>query len=422
MKPTHTLLAAAMALASTPVFAQPYTQTVFFGDSLTDSGHFRPALGPAGAALGRFTTNPGLVWAEYLAGFYGTNAVSDNQGGSNYSVGGALTDSNTGSVLGPIPAMTTQLTSYLAKTGGRADANALYTVWGGANDLFVAAANPGQAQAIVGAAVAAQAGIISTLQGAGARYVLVSTAPDLGLTPLYRAQGAVASATATQLAATYNSSLFGGLAATGLSVIPLDNFHLLQEVVSNPAPYGITNVTGTACQPQLTAQSLTCNPATYVDPTAPDTYAFADGVHPSSKTHAIIGDYAISILEAPRQLAMLPHSAAMVGSARADRVATQIEERVQGEGMRWWIDGLSGTQRNDEAGEYDGASPTLTLGVDWASGSLVYGGFAGYGMQTIDWGHRRGNFNQSDATLGGYSKPCKAPHHIVPTRTPEPQQ
>ena len=94
-KPLRTLLAVALALAAAPVFAQdaPFSQTVFFGDSLTDSGHFRPALiglvGPNGALIGRFTTNPGLVWSEYLADHYGTDATSDNQGGTNYAVGGA---------------------------------------------------------------------------------------------------------------------------------------------------------------------------------------------------------------------------------------------------------------------------------------------------------------------------------------------
>src|SRR5690606_27660691 len=93
-KAPRTLLAAALALAAAPAMAQdsPFSQTVFFGDSLTDSGHFRPALiqliGPNGALIRRFTTNPGLVWSEYLADYYGTDATSDNQGGSNYAVGG----------------------------------------------------------------------------------------------------------------------------------------------------------------------------------------------------------------------------------------------------------------------------------------------------------------------------------------------
>ena len=72
------LLAAALAFAALPAAAQTYSQTVFFGDSLTDSGFYRPFLIQAPVrrprSSGRFTTNPGLVWAEYLADFYGTNA------------------------------------------------------------------------------------------------------------------------------------------------------------------------------------------------------------------------------------------------------------------------------------------------------------------------------------------------------------
>ena len=77
-KPVRSLLAAALAIAALPAAAQTYSQTVFFGDSLTDSGLNRPALvqigGPAAAIIGKFTTNPTLVWSEYLADYYGTNA------------------------------------------------------------------------------------------------------------------------------------------------------------------------------------------------------------------------------------------------------------------------------------------------------------------------------------------------------------
>jgi phospholipase/lecithinase/hemolysin len=55
-----------------------FSQTVFFGDSLTDSGFYQPILvdaaGRRRSIVARFTTNPGLVWAEFLADFYGTNA------------------------------------------------------------------------------------------------------------------------------------------------------------------------------------------------------------------------------------------------------------------------------------------------------------------------------------------------------------
>lgn len=406
-RPVRSLLAVALAVAALPALAQnhPYSQTVFIGDSLTDSGHFRPALiqvvGPNGALIGRFTTNPGLVWSEYMADFYGTNAVSDNQGGTNYAVGGARTGTDTNGALGPIPSLATQTANYLTSAGGRADPNALYTVWGGANDLF-AVAGGAPAQATITAAVTAQIGVVGSLQTAGARYILVPTIPDLGVTPQFRAGGAAQQAAGTQLSTTYNNALFAGLGAAGLRVIPLDTFHLLQEIVANPAPYGIGNVTGTACNPQITASSLTCSPANYATGDAANTYAFADGVHPSSRSHEILADYAVSVLEGPRQIALLPYTASVIGRARADRVGLHVDGKPEADGMRWWGDLRGDSLRYDHGHLYDGIGPAGLFGVDWARGSMVYGAFGGYGRSDFDFGSRAGSFDESDATLGGF--------------------
>ena len=408
--PATCALAAALALAAVPAFAgDTFSRTVFFGDSLTDAGYFRPLLvqqaGPGAAILGRFTTNPGLTWAEWLADYYGTNASANGNGqvGDNYAVGGAMvaTDRN-GPPFGLTPSLRSQMTRYLAANGGRADPDALYTVWGGANDLFSIPANPSQAQQIIGAAVTAQVGIVGTLQTAGARYVLVPNVPDLGITPSFLAQGAAAAAQGTALATAYNTALYGGLSTSGLRVIPVDTFTFLHEVVANPAAYGFANVTGTACQPQITAQSITCNPGTYVTPNAADTYLFADGVHPSARAHRIISELALGMIEGPRQIAVLPHSAAMTGRARAERVGAQLSTAPEQDGRRWWVDLRGDFQRYGHGDNYDGAGPALTAGLGWASGALAYGGFAGYGRQSNDWGLRRGDWDQSEATVGGF--------------------
>ena len=414
MKPVRSLLAVALALAVAPALAQsappkqytqPYSQTIFFGDSLTDSGHFRPvlvgAIGPQAGILGKFTTNPWLVWSEYLADYYGTDAGAANQGGSNYAVGGARAGQDAVGALGFTPSMGTQLGTYLTANGGVVDSNALYTVWGGNNDLF-AVAQGAPAQATIGAAVTAQIGVIGALQGAGARYVLVPSIPDLGLTPSARAQGAVAQGQLTQLARIYNDALYGGLAASGLRVIPLDTFHLFQEVAANPGAFGFSNITGTACQPQITAQSVTCQPGTYVTPDAATTYAFADGVHPSGAAHEVIADYAASMLDAPRQMAVLTHSAAATGRARADRVSAQATGGTMSDGRRWWADVRGDFQRYDHGDMYDGVIPALTVGLDWTSNGMTFGAFGAYGEARQDWGRSGGRFNQSEATIGGY--------------------
>src|SRR5690606_17156695 len=82
--------------ATAPALAgDAFPRTVFFGDSLTDAGYFRPLMvqqDPAAAVLGRFTTNPGLVWAEWVADYYGSNGAANGNGqsGDNYAAGGAM--------------------------------------------------------------------------------------------------------------------------------------------------------------------------------------------------------------------------------------------------------------------------------------------------------------------------------------------
>lgn len=404
-RPLRSLMAVAIALAAAPALAaSTFDQTVFFGDSLTDSGYYRPLLpSSVQSVTGRFTTNPGWTWAEYVADYYGTNASANGNGqtGDNYAVGGARVGvDSTNSALGgvAVPSLATQVSTYLASNGGQADRNALYTVWGGANDLFAAAAVPAQAQAIIGSAVTSQVGIVAALENAGARYVLVPTIPDIGLTPGFNGS-ATTSAQATALASAYNTALFAGLKSAGLRVIPVDTFHLLQEVVANPTAYGFTNATSAAC---TTASSLTCNPTSLVSSDAASTYVFADSVHPTSATHQVLGQYALSILEAPRLQQVLTHSAQVTGRARADQVAWHLDGRPEADGTRWWGSVRGDMQRYDHADLYDGTAPAGLFGVDWNRGDLVFGGFAGHGRLDADFGNSRGSFKQTDTTLGGF--------------------
>lgn len=417
VKFTRTLLAAALALATMPLYAQnqpTFTQTVFFGDSLTDGGYFRPLL-PIGVqtVTGQFTTNPGQVWSQYLADYYGSNAKSAWYGtgagttpgtGNNWAVGGARVGQNSFGALGYTPSMAAQVTDYLSRNGGKADPGALYTVWGGANDLFAVQADPANAQTIIGGAVSAQVGIVGRLTTAGAQYILVPTIPDLGLTPSSRAGGAVAMAQGTALTNSYNTALFGALASAKMRVIPLDTFHFLQEIINNPSTYGLVNVTGTACLP-AGSSSLTCNPTSLVSPNSPYDYAFADGVHPTTGAHKMLSQFAVSVIEGPRQIAILPHSEAAIGRARTEMVATGLANRPSSDGMRWWASLANTNQRagrNGTANNFDGDAPSLNAGVQWASGNMTYGAFGAYGRADIDWGLRTGNFKQTDTTLGGF--------------------
>lgn len=398
-RPLRSTLAVALALAAAPALAGEFKGAVFFGDSLTDSGHFQNQL-PASVRpiTGKFTTNPAWVWAEYLAERYDGNGFTDNQGGDNYAQGGSRVTVQNGAAESTV----SQVGRYLAANGGAADPDTLYTVWTGANDIFAIAGAGAPPQQTIATAVGGVVQIVGTLDAAGARYILVPTLPDMGITPQAIAAGPAGQAALTQLSSTYNAAMYGALAQNGYRVIPLDTFSMLREVVASPATYGLRNVTQTACLPP-TASSLTCNPTSLVAPDAASTYLFADGVHPSGAAHAILADYAVSVLEGPQLIGILPHSAQVIGRSRADQVAWHLPQAPEAAGLRWW-GGLRGDyQRYDHADLYDGLAPAGLFGLDWANGSgIVAGGFLGYGRMDADFGGGRGDFEQTDATFGGF--------------------
>jgi len=399
------LLGTSCALAND---SPPFTRTVFIGDSLSDSGWFRPLLttvfGSQAAQWGRFTTGPDLVWSEHLANFYQTDATSRTgigqfgQRGDNYAIGAARV---TGLLL--TPPLTYQYRRYLNDNGGQIDGNALHTLWGGANDLFVSALLPPLAPSIRRRAVSEQASIIQGLQDGGARYVLVPNIPDIGLTPLFQFFGPLGANWGTGLSRDYNAALYGELASRGLHVIPMDTFSLLQEATIDPQHYGFSNITGSGCRPQLILQSIFCNPSTYVTPDAGQRYLFADGVHPGGLAQRAIADLAIAMLEGPRQMATLPQSAANSGRNRANRVAAQVTPQSTAEnGLQPWLDIRGDFQRNGSSGVYRGNGPALLAGLGWRQGDLGFGGFIGYSHQHNSFVHSRGSWKQREASIGAY--------------------
>ena len=138
------LIASAMLVSAPAAHAVKFSGVFVFGDSLSDAGFYRPFLVAVGtpaataAGLGRFTTNPGPVWAELIAQTYGGNAAPSNAGGGIYAQGGARAQGNSASTPPGFAQreIGTQISEYLATSGGRADPGALYAVWAGANDIF----------------------------------------------------------------------------------------------------------------------------------------------------------------------------------------------------------------------------------------------------------------------------------------------
>src|SRR3546814_11935315 len=103
------------------------------------------------------------------------------------------------------------------------------------------------------------------------------------------------------------------------------------------------------------------------------------------------------MLEGPRQIAVLPRSAATTGRGRADIVAMHVSGAPESDGMHWWTNLRGAFQRYGSGDDYDGVIPAIAGGVDWTSGNVVFGGFAGYGRGRIDLGRPGGELRQFQA-------------------------
>lgn len=316
--------AVALALAASAAHAQRFSGVVSFGDSLSDAGNFGLLANPAGGPSQRFTTNPDLVMVELLARHFGSTQTPSTIGGSNFAWGGACSLAATGPTTPPcsnplVPRLGVQIGQHLG-TGNAANPNALYTVWMGANDIF--GALPIWAQAPATAQANAQAGGVTIatatvqqvgrLQAAGARNIVVLNLPNLAATPRFSTGPlAVVGPLSSLSAIAYNQALSVGLGQLGTGIIPINVFGLVDEVRANPAAFGLTNVTGTACNVAVlpNESALFCTRSTLVNPAAADTFLFADGVHATGAANRLIAQVVIATINAPTIVSIAPETA-----------------------------------------------------------------------------------------------------------------
>ena len=131
------VFALAILVSASSSAVASYSQAIFFGDSLSDTGNLSLATGiPAAppyykdaAYGGQFSNGP--VWTQGFAAALGLSAQPYLQGGTNYAWAGA-TVLDYGRATPEIPQ---ELGAYFGKTSGVADPNALYVILGGANDI-----------------------------------------------------------------------------------------------------------------------------------------------------------------------------------------------------------------------------------------------------------------------------------------------
>lgn len=262
----HCLLALGL-MASAPAVAMPATDVVVFGDSLVDAGNVQnlatlfmapdPTPAAAGYVMGRFSN--GLNVADLITrAITGAPSTPSFMGGNNFAFGGALatTDGD------PIPDLAAQLAMWQFATGGIADADTLFVVAAGGNDVTaiddMVAGAPSPADVAM-----ALAGTVQALNDAGARRILLAN-----------------SAGATPTAFAINALLAGELA--GLALDPATDLVLFDlqafgtAVVLAPASVGL---------PPLTTFSFCLAERAPMPGINCDGFALFDPIHPTKQVH-----------------------------------------------------------------------------------------------------------------------------------------
>jgi phospholipase/lecithinase/hemolysin len=301
-----------ITLAFGQMEAYAYSGLYAFGDSLSDMGGSSAAemslhntLGFCDPAHpcpiydnGRFSNGP--VAIEYvaqalnIANVHGYAVAGSTSGIGNYIDDGNASTLGNGIQIPPfinipaLPGMDQQLDTFAAQTNGVADPNALYFVWGGSNDLF-AAGNNASAQTAIDAASNITK-FVGNLAGMGAQHIVVANLPNIGLTP-EAASNSQAQLAASSYSVGFNQLLAGGLNSLyasfpTLDLVQFDTYGLFNQIYFNPALYGFSNVTD-ACFDGLSV----C--------TNPDSYLFMDNVHPTTRTHEILGAAIVSAVPLP---------------------------------------------------------------------------------------------------------------------------
>lgn len=281
------LTAAALAAATS---AQAFTQIVAFGDSLSDNGNLFDLMAKYNVATpaapyfdGRFSNGP--VAVEVMAQQLGLTLDDRAYGGATTGLG-----NKTATPILDTTGMTSQVNAYLSEKSNSVDAQALYFVWGGGNDVFklLDSATPITTESVGQVLAQARAnyeGMIRSLDAGGAQHFFLPTLPDLAASGLGYAGGPQLQAALHQISVGFNQ----GLAYTankleaelGVDITLFDVYPSFLAVTQQ-----IVGAGGTASLPCWTGGYTGTGGTLCADP---DKHVLFDKVHPTAYVHNHLG-------------------------------------------------------------------------------------------------------------------------------------
>lgn len=307
-----------------PAAASAYDGLYVFGDSLSDVGNLYAQYGQPVSppySEGRFSN--GNLWIQDVAASLGLGPVTPSYlGGNDFAYGGAQTGATDANQYNNTPASMFQqgldLPSQLKQFNAAVttpQANALYTLWIGSNDLDAllaeVAANTLPASDIptdIDQIIGNIATFVTGLANDGMKNLLALDVTDLSKTPESIAAAAKTPDPAATLAgiqsvvATFDTGLSTELAtlaqADQFSLTYVDTFAPIDSIVADPTAYGLSNVTS----PCLTVASSKSPETVCSDP---NQYLFWDGLHPTAAGHQLVADVVLEQVPEPGSIGLL---------------------------------------------------------------------------------------------------------------------
>ena len=416
---TASLLGASALTFAAPAQAQRVDRIVGFGDSYADSGNAFALIG----------TNPYLpIYPQnrFSSGLNYIDLLADTLDVplDNFAIGGATTGYNN-VALGLGPGFSFEVDQFLGvgaqspvfPTTSSFDENDLVAVSIGGNDGRAYQQGGGT---VGGAATAAATSVaqatynLDRLVGAGARNISflagdTSRLPEVNFYPDPATAADVRAAFSASFASGIQDTL-AGYAADGVMVHYLDLNLVLDNVLANPAAYGITN--GIACPsfpppagPVLDPAYATCiiNASGYM--------FYGDQLHLTQDGYAIIAQYVAAQLTAPLVL----QAPADVGLDVARQFGRTLTTRMDTgsprdgdttEGLKFFIVG-DGYGRHLDAGErnldYRASGVGATAGVQFGFGTGVAGLAINYSKPKANFTSDAADVDSRSIQLGGYA-------------------
>ena len=196
-----------------------------------------------------------------------------------------------------------------------------------------------------------------------------------------------------------------------MQIIQVNTFALLNEIVANPSAFGFVNVTTPVC---TTPSTLTCTPSTLRDPNGNLTWAFADGVHPTTGLALIQAQAAASMIEGPAMMSVLAEAPLGVEQANFRAIDARMISGINSPRpmSKYEVWGAYDYGNNDFNGNFLSGNAdlnTLTVGGDIKlSPQLLVGAMFGYTENKGDFGGSTGGYKlkeTSGTVYAGFGPP-----------------